>query len=76
MNETILIAENDSVLVALSDLEKGKSYAGVTALEDIRRGHKMAVRDIKAGEKVIKYGFPIGIALSPFPPAAMYTRIT
>ncbi len=67
MNETILIAENDSVLVALSDLEKGKSYAGVTALEDIRRGHKMAVRDIKAGEKVIKYGFPIGIALSPIP---------
>ncbi len=29
---------------------------------DISTGHKVALRDIKAGEKVIKYGFPIGIA--------------
>lgn len=29
---------------------------------DISTGHKVALKDIKAGEKVIKYGFPIGIA--------------
>ncbi len=29
---------------------------------DISTGHKVALRDIKAGERVIKYGFPIGIA--------------
>lgn len=25
-------------------------------------GHKYAVRDIKKGEQIIKYGFPIGVA--------------
>ncbi len=29
---------------------------------DTATGHKVALCDIKAGEKVIKYGFPIGIA--------------
>lgn len=29
---------------------------------DINSGHKYAVRDICAGDRVIKYGFPIGIA--------------
>lgn len=29
---------------------------------DTSTGHKVALCDIKAGEKVIKYGFPIGIA--------------
>lgn len=28
----------------------------------LENGHKYAVRDIAAGEKVIKYGFPIGVA--------------
>ena len=34
----------------------------VTTLEDIPQGHKIALADIKEGEKVIKYGFPIGVA--------------
>ena len=29
---------------------------------DLENGHKYAVRDIEKGEKVIKYGFPIGTA--------------
>ncbi|MBO4888357.1 MAG: altronate dehydratase [Firmicutes bacterium] len=29
---------------------------------DLRNGHKYAVRDIRQGEEVIKYGFPIGAA--------------
>ena len=28
----------------------------------VETGHKLAVRDIKKGEKVIKYGYPIGVA--------------
>ena len=28
----------------------------------LENGHKYAVRDIKKGESVIKYGFPIGSA--------------
>ena len=31
---------------------------------EICAGHKIALKDIKAGEKVIKYGFPIGVASS------------
>ncbi len=29
---------------------------------DVPAGHKLALRDIKAGEKIVKYGFAIGIA--------------
>ncbi|MBQ7058208.1 MAG: altronate dehydratase [Firmicutes bacterium] len=29
---------------------------------DLENGHKYAVRDIRQGEEVIKYGFPIGVA--------------
>ena len=31
---------------------------------DLESGHKYALMDIKKGEAVIKYGFPIGRALS------------
>lgn len=31
---------------------------------DLENGHKYAVRDIKKGEKIIKYGYPIGVASS------------
>ena len=30
--------------------------------EDIPFGHKFALRDIRKGEKILKYGCPIGIA--------------
>ena len=29
---------------------------------DVPAGHKLALRDIRAGEKIVKYGFPIGVA--------------
>ena len=34
----------------------------ISFLEDIDFGHKVAVRAIKQGEKVLKYGLPIGSA--------------
>lgn len=39
----------------------------LTALEDIALGHKIALRDIAAGELVYKYGVPIGRPLRPSP---------
>ena len=33
----------------------------------LENGHKYAVRDIAKGEKIIKYGFPIGIATEDIP---------
>ena len=57
------------VAVALRPLTKGTAVqAGdlsVTLKEDIPMGHKIALRDIAEGEKVIKYGFPIGVATAP-----------
>ena len=56
----IKINPADNVAVALRDLAKGSVVEGVTLSMDIPRGHKIVLNDLKAGENVIKYGFPIG----------------
>ena len=56
----IKINPADNVAVALQDLSQGTVVEGVTLSMDIPRGHKIVLRDLKAGENVIKYGFPIG----------------
>ena len=56
----IKINPSDNVAVALQDLVKGEVVEGVTLSMDIPRGHKIVLKDLKAGENVIKYGFPIG----------------
>ena len=65
MKTYIQINPQDNVCVALAPISAGTQInAGttVTTLEDIPQGHKIALADIKEGEKVIKYGFPIGVA--------------
>ncbi len=62
VKKTIIINALDNVAVALTDLKKGEAYEGVTLIEDITKGHKFALRAIKAGENVIKYGNPIAHA--------------
>ncbi|MCR5142989.1 MAG: altronate dehydratase family protein [Ruminococcus sp.] len=62
MKKSIVISPNDSVGVALAALKKGETAEGVLLLEDIEKGHKFALRPIKAGEPVIKYGEVIGKA--------------
>ena len=67
MKNTIRIHDKDNVAVALAPISAGtviEPAAGVkiTALEDIPQGHKIALCDIREGEGVIKYGFPIGHA--------------
>lgn len=56
----IKINPADNVAVALRDLQKGETVEGVVLKTDVPRGHKITLRDLKAGENVIKYGFPIG----------------
>jgi len=56
----IKINPADNVAVALRDLTRGTVVEGVTLSMDIPRGHKIVLRDLKAGENVVKYGFPIG----------------
>ena len=58
------IHEADNVAVTLDDIKKGEQLSvgaiGITALEDIAKGHKIALQDLKENEHIIKYGFPIG----------------
>ncbi len=60
--QTIIINPLDNVAVALCNLQKGGIYEGVTLVDDITKGHKFALRDIKQGENIIKYGSPIACA--------------
>lgn len=65
-NRLYLITEKDNVAVALKDVRKGEEVevggVKITALNDIPTGHKMALKDIEAGEGIVKYGFSIGNA--------------
>ncbi|MCQ2537833.1 MAG: altronate dehydratase family protein [Lachnospiraceae bacterium] len=62
--EYIIINDKDNVAVALTDLTAGsriESPNGTVVLkEDIMRGHKVTLCDLKEGDNVIKYGNPIG----------------
>ena len=72
MNRFVLMDKNDMVATALVDLNKGQTAHVVTtdnepvgnydAKEAIPYGNKIALVDIKAGDKVIKYGSVIGQA--------------
>ena len=63
MKRILKINEADNVAVAIADdVHVGDVFEGVGLLNDIPRGHKFALRDIKNGEPVIKYGYPIGRA--------------
>jgi altronate hydrolase len=66
MLEIIQINENDNVVVALKDLVMGQSIEvngnEVVLKEDIKRGHKVAIKDIQENENVVKYGYAIGHA--------------
>ena len=64
--KTIKIHPNDKVAVAI-DLIKAQETFEIDGNEymakaDIPAGHKVAIAPIKAGEDIIKYGFPIGHA--------------
>jgi altronate hydrolase len=58
------ISSADNVMIALEDVPAGAmlGISGVVAREPIGRGHKAAYQAIGAGEPVLRYGFPIGLA--------------
>jgi altronate hydrolase len=73
VNPIIVISERDNVATALEALAAGQLIAAaapITVREAIPRGHKVSVRLIAAGESVIKYGNPIGVATAAIPPGA------
>ena len=68
MKRFLKINPADNVAVALDLLRSGETIevdgVAVTLQEDIENGHKFALRDLKQGENVIKYGYAIGHALT------------
>ena len=74
MAELLRITPQDNVAVALTALSSGQTVTvdGIllTTVTDVPAGHKVALFPIKAGEKVIKYGFPIGYAKEDIPVGA------
>jgi (2R)-sulfolactate sulfo-lyase subunit alpha len=73
MPKGLIHSKNDDVWGATTDIRKGEevicaylenpsSYVIVKSEEDIPLGHKIALRDIKKGDKVQKYGRVIGEA--------------
>ena len=66
--EVIVINDRDNVATALKPLKAGTEVSAevqgriekIRLLSDIPMGHKFALRDMKEGEAVIKYGEPIG----------------
>lgn len=64
--QAYLIADNDNVMVALTDLSRRTRVdtpAGEVELQDdVARGHKFAICDLRKDAEIIKYGYPIGTA--------------
>ena len=67
-SRAIVINENDNVATALEPLPKGSRIlveAGsrlleITLVSDVPMGHKFALTDLGAGQRVVKYSQPIG----------------
>jgi altronate dehydratase small subunit len=74
--DAIVIKRQDNVATAIQDIPMGKSAAVgveeesviVKVIQDIPLGHKLALRRISSGEKILKYGTVIGRATQDIQP--------
>lgn len=68
MKKYIKINPNDNTAVLLADMQCGEKIVidneEITALDNIKYGHKIALSDILKDEPVLKYGEIIGYAVS------------
>lgn len=66
MRDILKITPSDNVAVALRPLAPGEKVEAegetLTVTSPVPAGHKIALCDLAPGERVIKYGFPIGSA--------------
>lgn len=67
MKEFIKINSKDNVIIVLRDYKKNEvikiDEKEVKVLQDITKGHKIAIENIAKGRNILKYGMPIGFAL-------------
>ena len=71
MKRAMRINPDDNAATALNDIEAGETISLVsksgpigemTAKQAVPFGHKLAIVDIKKGDKILKYGEVIGLA--------------
>jgi altronate hydrolase len=60
--DLIILDPQDTVAVVLSDMARGTTRAGLTAQDDIPRGHKIARTAMSEGDAIVKYGQVMGVA--------------
>ena len=74
MKRAMRINPDDNTATVLNDIEAGETISLVsksgpvgemTARQAVPFGHKLAVVDVKKGEKILKYGEVIGLATQP-----------
>jgi len=63
----VVLAETDNVGIAVRDLQMNETARSVdgrstVAREAIPLGHKVALRTIAAGDRIIRFAVPVGIA--------------
>jgi altronate dehydratase small subunit len=68
------LSATDNVALATADLAAGAAVAledaTLVVAENIPLGHKVAITPIGCGEKIVKYGCPIGSATRDIAPGA------
>jgi altronate hydrolase len=68
MDALFRIDPADTVATALRDLAAGETASGIAVKDAVARGHKVALVPVAAGQPVIKFGFPIGVATRDIAP--------
>lgn len=67
MKDIMQITEQDNIVLALRKLAKDEKIvvngSEIVIKQEVDRGHKVALKDLKKGDHVMKYGFPIGHSL-------------
>lgn len=70
----LLLDPRDNVLVVRGRIAQGESLSiegeTIAAPQDFPLAHKLARQPVKAGETILKYGAPIGVATADIPRGA------
>ena len=65
----IVLSADDNVGVAIKNIARGSDVAvgdtRLTARDDVPVGHKIALAAIAPGQKIVKFGVPVGSATQP-----------
>jgi altronate dehydratase len=66
VNPVLVVSAGDNVATALEPLDAGREVragdSAIVVVDAIPRGHKIALRPIRGGDPVVKYGSAIGVA--------------